>query len=43
MKKKISHPYALCLTVFAVCAAARIFEYYVLRTDQSPVALLLKI
>ncbi len=38
MKKKISHPYALCLTVFAVCAAARIFEYYVLRTDQSPVA-----
>lgn len=33
-----TYPYTICLTVFAVCAAARIIEYYLIRTDETVIA-----
>lgn len=33
-----AYPYAVCLMVFAVCAAARVVEYYLIRTDETVVA-----
>lgn len=33
-----TYPYIICLMVFAVCAAARIMEYYLIRTDETVIA-----
>ncbi|QUY63524.1 Hypotetical protein [Gulosibacter molinativorax] len=36
--ERIRRPVVVIIGVFLVCAALRVFEYAVLRTDQSPIA-----
>ena len=39
MKNKINkHPYLMCCLIFVICAATRIIEYYLIRTDKTVVA-----
>lgn len=37
-KRNVSRPYLSCLAVFSVCGLARLFEYFILRTDETVVS-----
>ena len=35
MERLREYPVLSCISIFAVCAGARVFEYFVLRTDET--------